>query len=31
MKRAYASAQYAKPYERYCREHFPAEAEEIFL
>lgn len=30
MKRAYSASQYAKPYERYCREHFPAEAEEIF-
>lgn len=30
MKRAYAVSQYAKPYERYCREHFPAEAEELF-
>lgn len=30
MKRAYAASQYAKPYEQYCREQFPAEAEEIF-
>lgn len=30
MKRAYSASQYAKPYERYCREHFAAEAEEIF-
>ena len=30
MKRAYAKSQYAKPYERYCREVFPNEAEPIF-
>ena len=30
MKRVYASSQYAKPYERYCREVFPTEAEQIF-
>mgnify|MGYP004544161663 CR=1 FL=1 len=30
MKRAYAASQYAKPCERYCREQYPAEAEEIF-
>ena len=30
MKRAYAASQYAKPYERYCREQFPEEAEAIF-
>ncbi len=30
MKRVYAASKYAKPYERYCREHFPEEAEEIF-
>lgn len=30
MKRAYAASQYAKPYEAYCREQFPAEAEQIF-
>jgi len=30
MKRAYAASQYAKPCERYCRETYPAEAEEIF-
>ena len=30
MKRAYAASQYAKPYERFCREQFPREAEEIF-
>ena len=30
MKRAYAASKYAKPYERYCREQFPEEAEEIF-
>lgn len=29
-KRAYAASIYAKPYERYCKEHFPKEAEEIF-
>lgn len=31
MKRAYAESQYAKPYERYCREKYPAEAEAIFV
>lgn len=30
MKRAYAKSQYAKPYERYCRENYPEEAERIF-
>lgn len=30
MKRAYAKSQYAKPYESYCRELYPDEAEEIF-
>ena len=30
MKRAYAASQYAKPYEQYCREQFPGEAEAIF-
>ena len=30
MKRAYSRSSYAKPYERYCRERFPDEAEEIF-
>ena len=30
MKRAYAASQYARPYERYCREIFPGEAEQIF-
>mgnify|MGYP004470762925 CR=1 FL=1 len=30
MKRAYAASQYAKPCERYCRETYPGEAEEIF-
>lgn len=30
MKRAYAGSQYAKPCERYCRETYPAEAEQIF-
>ena len=30
MKRAYAKSSYAKPYERYCREVYPAEAEQIF-
>lgn len=30
MKRVYASSQYAKPYERYCREVFSTEAEQIF-
>lgn len=30
MKRAYASSSYAKPCERYCREHFPEEAARIF-
>ncbi len=30
MKRAYAKSQYAKPYEHYCREVCPDEAEQIF-
>lgn len=30
MKRAYAGSQYAKPCERYCREHYPEEAGQIF-
>ena len=30
MKRAYSKSQYVKPYERYCRELYPAEAEQIF-
>lgn len=30
MKRAYAESQYAKPCERYCREHYPEEAGQIF-
>lgn len=30
MKRAYARSSYAKPYERYCRELYPEEAERIF-
>ena len=30
MKRAYAASQYAKPCERYCKEQFPSEADEIF-
>ena len=30
MKRAYAKSQYAKPYERYCRERYPQEAAAIF-
>ncbi len=29
MKRVYAKSQYAKPYERYCREVYPSEAERI--
>ena len=29
MKRAYAASQYAKPYERYCRRQFPAEAQQL--
>lgn len=29
-KRAYTASQYAKPYEQYCRELYPAQAEEIF-
>lgn len=29
MKRVYAGSQYAKPYERYCREQYPDEAAEI--
>lgn len=31
MKRAYMGSQYAKPYERYCRELYPDEAERIFV
>lgn len=31
MKRAYMVSQYAKPYERYCRELYPDEAERIFV
>ena len=30
MKRAYAASQYAKPFERYCKERYPNEAEAIF-
>ena len=30
MKRAYAESNYAKPYEQYCRENYPDEAEKIF-
>lgn len=30
MKRAYTASQYVKPYEQYCRELYPAQAEEIF-
>ena len=30
MKRVYAKSQYAKPYERYCRELYPGDAERIF-
>ena len=30
MKRAYAESKYAKPCERYCREKYPEEAEQIF-
>ena len=30
MKRAYAGSKYAKPCERYCREHYPDEAAAIF-
>ncbi len=30
MKRAYAKSKYAKPYEAYCRELYPEEAERIF-
>ena len=30
MKRVYANSQYAKPCERYCREVYPDEAEQIF-
>ena len=29
MKRAYAISGYAKPCERYCRAHYPDEAEQI--
>ena len=29
MKRAYWASQYGKPYERYCRERYPEEAEAI--
>ena len=31
MKRAYMVSQYAKPYERFCRELYPDEAEQIFV
>ena len=30
MKRAYSRSSYARPYERYCRERYPDEAEGIF-
>ena len=30
LKRAYATSGYAKPYEQYCREKYPREAEAIF-
>lgn len=30
MKRAYSKSKYAKPYEQYCREYYPNEAEAIF-
>ena len=30
MKRAYSRSKYAKPCERYCREEYPDEAEDIF-
>ena len=30
MKRAYAASKYGKPYEQYCRERYPEQAEEIF-
>ena len=30
MKRAYAVSRYAKPCERYCREHYPEEAGQMF-
>lgn len=30
MKRVYANSQYAKPCERYCREVYPDEGEQIF-
>ncbi len=30
MKRAYYESQYGKPYEQYCREKYPAQAEDIF-
>lgn len=29
MKRAYSASKYARPCERYCREHFPGEVEGI--
>ena len=29
MKRAYGASQYAKPYERFCRERYPQEADAI--
>ena len=29
MKRAYRASQYGKPYEQYCRERYPEEAEAI--
>ena len=30
MKRVYAKSSYAKPYEQYCREKYPNDAEQIF-
>ncbi len=30
MRRAYAKSQYAKPYEQYCKEFYPNDAEQIF-
>ena len=30
MKHAYMESQYGKPYEQYCRENYPAEAEALF-
>lgn len=29
MRRAYTRSSYGRPYERYCKEHYPAEAERI--